>query len=114
MAAGAVLCVPNQSDITNAVEAPLVAQHVVSSHACSLQYVPLSRLYADITAHAPASMHRGLERHERDLAQRALVDLGADRHALELGVVGDEVLHRARRRPSDCTPVMYADRHARR
>src|SRR5581483_11711669 len=35
---------------------------------------------------------RHLERAQVDLAQRALADLGADGHALELGVVAGEVL----------------------
>lgn len=46
--------------------------------------------------HRPAPSHAecGLERDQVQLAQGALVDLGRDRHALVLGVVGDEVLHR--------------------
>ena len=89
----AVRPVPVRHD--HAVEAPLVACSSAASSGCSLQYVPCTRLYAVITDHVSGLEHRGLERHERDLAQRALVDLGADRHALELGVVRDEVLHRA-------------------
>ena len=45
-------------------------------------------------AERAAFAHRELERHERDLAERALVDDGVDRHAFELGVVRGEVLHR--------------------
>ena len=39
-------------------------------------------------------LDRPLEGPQVQLAQRAFVDLGVDRHALDLGVVGDEVLHR--------------------
>ncbi len=55
LAAGAVLCVPNQSEITNPSKPHSSRRTVVSSHSCSLQYVPLRRLYALITPHAPPS-----------------------------------------------------------
>ena len=45
-----------------------------------------------MTAHDAASRDDRLERRQVELAQRALVDLGVDGHALGLGVVGDEVL----------------------
>ena len=47
-----------------------------------------------MTDHAPGLAHRRFERRQRDLAQRAVVHLGADRHAFELGVVRGEVLDR--------------------
>ena len=78
-------------------------------------YVPLIRLYDDITARTSAPSHRygGLERHEVQLAQRALVDLAGDRHPLELGVVGDEVLD-ARGDPLGLQAADVADGDARR
>ena len=53
-AAGAVLCVPYQSDITTPSK-PHSSRSIASSAACSLQYVPWTRLYAAMTAHVPAS-----------------------------------------------------------
>ena len=54
-AAGTVLCVPNQSDITRPSK-PHSSRRIAMSSACSLQYGPLTRLYAVINAHVPASV----------------------------------------------------------
>src|SRR5665811_517981 len=54
-AAAAVAWVPNQSEMTKPSKPHSSRRTVVRSHGCSLQYVPLSRLYADMTPQAPAS-----------------------------------------------------------
>ena len=58
----------------------------------------------------PASL-TAARRHEVQLAQRALVDLGRDRHPLELGVVADEVLD-ARRHALGLQTLHVRDRDA--
>ena len=54
--------------------------------------MPFSRLYDGHDCERPAVADRGLERHEVQLAERALVDVGADGRPLELRFVSDEVL----------------------
>ena len=77
-----------------AVEAPLVAEDVGE------QATVLGAVFgaeAVVGAHDPpgaALLDRALERAEVDLAQRPVVDLYVDRHAVHLGVVADEVFDR--------------------
>ena len=59
---------------------------------CSVSHRPLTRLYAVMIAERPAVAHGDLEREQVQLAQRALVNDGADGAALELRLVADEVL----------------------
>ena len=89
---GAVRAVPVRHD--DAVEAPLLAEQGAEQRVLAAERAvqPVVRRHQRPGARFA---YRRLERYERDLAQCARIDLGADRHALELGVVGDEVLHRA-------------------
>ena len=79
----------------HAVEVPLVAQHR-EERAVLAAVRAVDLLYAVISAHVPASVTAASNGTSEISRKRALVDLGADRHPLELGVVGDEVLDRAR------------------
>jgi len=54
-----------------------------------------------------------MEGREVDLPQRPLRHLGADGHALELGVIADEVLDRGGH-PSALSALDVGDRHAGR
>jgi hypothetical protein len=79
----------------HAVEAPLVAQDRQEWRVLAA----VRAIDAVVRSHdRPRARlaHRRLERNQIDLPQRALVHLGADRHPLELGVVRDEMLDRAR------------------
>ncbi len=79
-----------------AIEAPLAAQHVGEEPLVLCAVHAVESVVGGHDAERTAFAYGQLERDERDLAQRALVDDGVDRHALELGVVGGEVLHRGR------------------
>ena len=87
---------PNQSVRTKPSKPHSSRRMSRSSSSCSAQYGPFRRLYAVMMPERSAFADRQLERHERDLAQRALVDHRVDRVALELRVVAGEVLHRRR------------------
>ena len=54
----------------------------------------MTRLYEHMTVHGCGSVDDPLEGAQVDLAQRALVDVGGDPHAVGLLVVGGEVLER--------------------
>ncbi len=77
-----------------AVEAPLAAQDVGEE---SLVLGAVLTAEPVVGAHDPpctAFGHGPLERPEVDLAEGTVVDLDVDRHAVHLGVVAGEVLHR--------------------
>ena len=61
------------------------------------------RLYEHMTVHGCASCDDALEAAQVDLAQRPLVDVGRDAHAVGLLVVGREVLERGAD-ALDCRP----------
>ncbi len=75
-----------------AVEAPLVAQDLGEQSAVVGAELAVE---AVVGAHDPPGvglLHGALERAQVELAQCALVDVHVDAHALDLGVVGGEVL----------------------
>ena len=77
----------------DAVEAPLVLEHVAQQRALGHRRA----VDAVVGGHDGPGARVGddrLERRQVQLAQRALVDAGVEREALGLGVVGDEVLDR--------------------
>ena len=82
-----------------AVEAPLAAQHLGDQPRVLAAVRPVEPVVGGHDRAHAGVLDGPLERHEVQLAQRALVDLGRDRHPLELGVVADEVLDAARPRP---------------
>ena len=92
-AASRVEWVPNQSDTTSAVGAPLAPQHPVDQ--VGLLAAP-DAVHLVVGRHDrphPGLAHGGLEGRQMDLVQRPLVDLGRDRHPLVLLVVAGEVLN---------------------
>ena len=90
---GAVVAEPVADD--DAVEAPVTPQHLGQQPLVVGAVGPVEPVVrAHHGAHV-ALVDGRLEGHQVELAQRALVDLRRDRHALELGLVGDEVLDAA-------------------
>src|SRR4029453_14620791 len=87
---------PNQSVTTNPSKPHSFRRMPAMSSGCSVHQRPLTRLWLVMTPSDPPLADRQLEGAEVDLAERPLVDLGADRVALELGVVAHEVLDRRR------------------
>ena len=78
----------------DAVEAPLAAQHVGQEPAVLGAPATVEPVVRGHRRQGAALTDAELERDEVQLAQRALVDVGAHRRALELALVADEVLHR--------------------
>ena len=102
----------------HAVEAEVVAQHTAQQRLVVARVRPVDPVVRrhhrlDVGAALVERGDGGLERHEVQLAQRAFVDLAGDRHPLELGVVGDEVLD-ARGHPLGLQAAHVADGDARR
>ena len=91
-----------------ALEAPLAAQDAGQQR---LVLGAVAAVEPVVGGHQPerAALADGeLERHEVELAQRALVDHRGHRVAVELGLVADEVLGRGGDVLRDCTPRTYA------
>ncbi len=105
-AAGTVLCRPNQSDMTRPSNPHSSRSNAISS-ACSLQYGPLTRLYAVISAHTPASFtaaSNGTSEISRNV-RSSTSELIVMRSNSESLATKCFTVHPT---PCDCTPVMYA------
>ncbi len=106
LAAGTVLCSPYQSDMTRPSK-PHSSRSILMSSACSLQYGPLTRLYAVINAHTPASFtaaSNGISEISRSVRSSTseLIVMRSNSESLATKCFTVQPT------PCDCTPVMYA------
>ena len=105
MAAAVVLWVPYQSETTIPSKPHSPFSNSPSSHGCSLQYVPFSLLYADITDHAPASStaaSNGTSEISRNVRSSTseLIVMRSNSESFATKCFTEQPI------PFDCTPVM--------